>query len=374
MLRQPSDDSFGPKDAAPAHGSRQFNRIRMQRTNSLSTIAGSPSQPLKEKSSSVKAPTPAPASSHRMMRLGSESNVVPAACAAPMSRTLSANGGKGFEGFQRPSHHAAVPPPPKHSLSPPHATSSYTSVTPKKKPAPLVLGEGFSNLHTPSNLNLKRPTSGLGSAFNSPIVGAYPTPESLTKKDGSKRKSWKKAKIETEDQDRMAIEDDGSREQPTFVNQAQGFSLPSHNDNDEALEFSIKRRSRPSLSSSSSFSNASTSSSVDSTSYQEGPRPPRVILTPSLSPTSSFSSLAHEPGTPSPLSSTFDLNDLKLETLAQDAAANASSEEESSEEERAQKTGLGFGFLSQAYVDAGNEARSMREQYGDFAWAIEQRQ
>jgi len=169
----------------------------------------------------------------------------------------------------------------------------------------------------------------------------------------------------------MAIEGRENEElgQPTFVNQAQAFALPSQPTPDEALEFSIKRRSRPSLSASSSFSNASTSSSVDSTTLHAPP--PRVILTPSLSPTSSFSSLTHEPGTPSPLSATFNLNDLKLDALAQDIT---NSEDESSEEERQQKTGLGFGFLDQAYVDAGNEARAMRDCFGDFAWAIEQNQ
>ncbi|GAA5879678.1 hypothetical protein JCM16303_004129 [Sporobolomyces ruberrimus] len=367
MLRQPSNDSFGPKVPTTAHPSRQFTRMKIQRTNSLSTIAGSPSQPKKEKDSPVKAPTPAPASSHRMMRLGSDSNVLPTSTAAPMARTLSCNSGKEFGGFQRPTQHAAVPPPPAmSSLGFPQASNSYTSTTPKRKPAPLKLGEGFSNLHTPLNLNSKRPpTSGLGSAFNSPIVGAYPTPESL-RKDGSKRKSWKKAKIDSSDEDKMAIESASDSEQPTFVTQAHAFSLPSQPSADEALSFSIKRRSRPSLSSSSSFSNASTSSSVDSsTECQQAP--PRVILTPSLSPSSSFSSITHEPATPSPLSATFNLNDLKLESLSHDIT-------NSDEEERQQQTGLGFGFLDRAYVDAGNEAQALRKQYGDFAWAIEHQQ
>ncbi|GAA5948911.1 hypothetical protein JCM3765_003949 [Sporobolomyces pararoseus] len=375
MLRQPSNDSFGPKVPTTAHPSRQFHRIKMQRTNSLSTIVGSPSQPLKEKPSPAKIPAPAPASSHRMMRLGSESNVLPQPVASPMARTLSANSGKGFEGFQRSSHHSPLPPPPSsaaQSRSPPHASSSYTSITPKKKPAPLVLGEGFSNLHTPLNLNSKRPptSSGLGSAFNSPVVGVYPTPDSL-RKDGSKRKSWKKAKIDANEEDRMVVEsrENEGLKQPTFVNQAQAFALPSQTSQGEVLEFSIKRKTRPSLSSSSSFSNASTSSSVGSSTNCQAP-PPRVILTPSLSPTSSFSSLAHEPGTPSPLSSTFDLNDLKLETLSQDLTEDDSS----TEEERTQKTGLGFGFLDRQYVDAGNQARAMRDQFGEFAWAVEQQQ
>ncbi|GAA5895850.1 uncharacterized protein JCM6883_001637 [Sporobolomyces salmoneus] len=374
MLRQPSNDSFGPKVPNTAHPSRQFNRIRMQRTNSLSTIAGSPSQPLKEKPSPAKIPTPAPASSHRMMRLGSESNVLPTASAAPMARTLSANQGKGFEGFQRPSHHSPVPPPPPSSSSDTQATSSYTSITPKKKPSPLVLGEGFSNLETPLNLHSKRPpptsSSGLGSAFNSPVVGVYPTPESL-RKDGDKRKSWKKAKLEddSESEDKMALDHQQPGTKPTtFVTQAQAFALPSQTDSVDALEFSIKRRLRPSLSSSSSFSNASTSSSIDSTSDDVLPVP-RVVLTPSLSPTSDFSSSSRaareEPGTPSPLSSTFDLNDLKLENIRDDSTT---------EEEQEEKTGLGFGFLDRAYVEAGNEAKSLRERYGDFAWAIEQQQ
>jgi hypothetical protein len=196
-------------------------------------------------------------------------------------------------------------------------------------------------------------------------VGAYPTPESL-RKDGSKRKSWKKAKIDSSDEDKMAIESASDSEQPTFVTQAHAFSLPSQPSADEALSFSIKRRSRPSLSSSSSFSNASTSSSVDSsTECQQAP--PRVILTPSLSPSSSFSSITHEPATPSPLSATFNLNDLKLESLSHDIT-------NSDEEERQQQTGLGFGFLDRAYVDAGNEAQALRKQYGDFAWAIEHQQ
>lgn len=365
MLRQPSGDSFGPKVPTTANSSRQFTRVRMQRTNSLSTIAGSPSQPKKE--SPVKPPKPAPASSHMMMRLGSESNVLPSTSAAPMSRTFSANSGKGFQGFERSSRHAAVPPPPSTStsLGPSQTTSSFPSITPKKKPAPLSFGE-----QTPLNLGSKRPpSSGLGSAFNSPLLlGAYPTPDSL-QKDGKKRNSWKKAKIES-DEDKMAIEGADDQHEPIFVNQAHGFSLPSQPSADEALEFSIKRRSRPSLSSkSSTLSTASTSSSVDS--HAEFPQPPKLVLTPSLSPSSSFSSLTHEPATPSPLSATFNLNDLKLEALSNSPEA---SDEEESEEDRNQKTGLGFGFLDKAYVDAGNEARALRNQYGDFAWAIEQQQ
>lgn len=65
------------------------------------------------------------------------------------------------------------------------------------------------------------------------------------------------------------------------------------------------------------------------------------------------------------------MNDLKLEALSNSPEA---SDEEESEEDRNQKTGLGFGFLDKAYVDAGNEARALRNQYGDFAWAIEQQQ
>ncbi|GAA6015565.1 hypothetical protein JCM11491_007158 [Sporobolomyces phaffii] len=375
MLRQPANESFGPNVPTTAHSSRQFNRIRMQRTNSLSTIAGSPSQPTKERSP-TKVSTGAPASSHRMMRLGSESNVAPTTTAAPMTRTLSANSGKGFEGFQRPNHHAPLPPPATTapSLGLPQASNSYTSITPKKKPAPLNFGEGFSNLNTPHNLNNSKrppPTSGLGSAFSSPIIGAYPTPDSL-RKDGAKRKSWKKAKIDSNEENRMSIEGATEEEQPTFVNQAQAFALPSQPSADEALSFSIKRRARPSLSASSSLSNASaSSSSVDAPTQPL----PRVILTPSLSPSSSFSSLAHEPATPSPLSSTFDLNDLNLETLSREMspAEEEVDEVESSEAERAQKTGLGFGFLDSAYVRAGNEARAIRDQYGDFAWAVEQR-
>lgn len=368
MLRQPSGDSFGPKVPTTANSSRQFTRIRMQRTNSLSTIAGSPSQPKKE--SPVKAPKPAPASSHMMMRLGSESNVLPSASAAPMSRTFSANSGKGFQGFERSSRHAAVPPPPatSTSLGPSQANSSFTptTITPKKKPAPLSFGD-----QTPLNLGSKRPpSSGLGSAFNSPLLlGAYPTPDSLQKDGKKKRNSWKKAKIES-DEDKMTIEGGDEQSEPIFINQAHGFSLPSQPSADEALEFSIKRRSRPSLSSkSSSLSTASTSSSLES--HIDFPQPPKLILTPSLSPSSSFSSLTHEPATPSPLSATFNLNDLKLEALLNSPEA---SDEDESEEDKLQKTGLGFGFLDQAYVEAGNEARALRSQFGEFAWAIEQQQ
>ncbi|GAA5929934.1 uncharacterized protein JCM15063_004669 [Sporobolomyces koalae] len=371
MLRQPSNDTFGPQVPTSAHPSRQFSRIKMQRTNSLSTIVGSPSQPKKEKDSPVKVPVPAPASSHRMMRLGSESDLAPANTAAPMARTLSCNSGKGFEGFERSSTHAPLGPPPAlDTLNLPLATATYTSTTPKKKPAPLSLGTGISNLHTPLNLNAKRPptSSGLGSAFSSPVIGAYPTPDSL-RKDGNKRKSWKKAKIDSDDETKMAVDERDTHGPPSiFVNQAHAFALPSQPSPDEALEFTIKRRTRPSLSASSSFSNVSVSSAADSAPNYHAP-PPRVILTPSLSPASSFASLTHEPATPSPLSSTFNLNDLKLESLAQDDAG--SSDEEN--QDKAQQTGLGFGFLDQAYVNAGNEAKALREHYGEFAWAVDQR-
>ncbi|GAA6059740.1 hypothetical protein JCM10212_001948 [Sporobolomyces blumeae] len=375
MLRQPSNDAV-PTTTLPttAHPSRQFNRFRMQRTNSLSTIAGSPSQPKKAVDPNLLNPTPAPPSSHRMMRLGSDSSVTPVSTAPSMSRALSCTG--------RPRYPAVPPPPTGSGLAPSHAASALpSSITPKKKPAPLSFGEGFSNLHTPLNLSSKRgpSSSGLGSAFNSPVVGAYPTPNSLPR-DGSKRKSWKKAKIDSssassgEEDKAMTGPGDDASQPPHFVNQAHAFALPTHPLADEALEFSARRRSRPSLSASSS---STTLCSTDS-SMSDAP-PPKLVLTPSLSPCSSFSSIPNEPATPSPLSATFNLNDLKLETLSADLAMQrdgADSDDADSDNERtgrrAGKTGLGFGFLDRAYVEAGHEAQALRERFGEFAWAIEQ--
>ncbi|GAA5862214.1 hypothetical protein JCM1840_001679 [Sporobolomyces johnsonii] len=378
MLRQPSSEglpSVAPSSSNLSHTYDYPGSFRLQRTNSLQSIAGSPSQPeSSRKTTTASTLKKAPASSQRMMRLKSDSSVLPSTTAPPLSRALSFAGRPARRRAPQSdpaalSTTASIPAPPLPS-----------SVTPKKKPAPIfTLGPDLTLLTTPLNASSKRPpTSGLGSAFNSPIVGAYPSPESLQK--GSRAKQGKVAKKAKLNNSAFDLEVEQVHPHAWFVNEPEAFALPTQ----AALQGDVvDAKNRPALGVSSSFGSLESSTtrgsgSSASSSSRGLVRPPKLILTPSLSPSSSFSSLpAEEPGTPSPLSAAFDLNDLKLESLSPaDVAAGDSEDEvmmaagngEEEEEEDQQKSGLGFGFLDAEYVQAGNEAKALRDQLGNWGW------
>ncbi|GAA5942786.1 hypothetical protein JCM1841_000982 [Sporobolomyces salmonicolor] len=384
MLRQPSSEGFpstAPSSSTPSHPYAHSGHSRLQRTNSLESIAGSPSQPeSSRKSTAASTLKKAPASSQRMMRFASGSNVLPSTTAPPLSRALS------FAG--RPGRRRAAPSEPV-ALATPAAIPAAplpSSVTPKKESAPIFsLGPDFALLTTPLNASSKRPpTSGLGSAFNSPVVGAYPTPESLQKGGRAKKgKVAKKAKLDDGAHD-LKMEQQPLR--AGFVNEPKAFALPTK----AAFEGDVvDAKNRPALGVSSSFGFLESSAissprrgsdgiAAPSSSFSSVLiRPPKLILTPSLSPSSSFDSLpAEEPGTPSPLSAAFDLNDLKLESLSPADIAAGESEDEcmpvgSGDDEQhqdQQKSGLGFGFLDAEYVQAGNEAKALRDQLSTWDW------
>ncbi|GAA6036790.1 hypothetical protein JCM8097_003480 [Rhodosporidiobolus ruineniae] len=180
--------------------------LRLQRNNSLHSIAGSPSQPQKKPAAPTKggmlavpssASGPGTAGLKRMARTGSESSVLPAP--VPMARTLS------FDPKQRNKAAERAPlgsggvgagllTPPSSGKKPAPGFSFNSS--PVKQPnfglaPPSSLGGGKPNAglsidaaFAQSASSLKRPQGGLASAFHSPVVGAFglPSPQSASPK------------------------------------------------------------------------------------------------------------------------------------------------------------------------------------------------
>ncbi|BGO97402.1 Proteophosphoglycan ppg4 [Rhodotorula toruloides ATCC 204091] len=389
---------------------------RMQRTNSLQAIAGSPSQPARKRPTAsfpepVKlAPSSAeptyksqPASSARMSRTGSESSVLPA---PPLARHLSFSGSASSnkessfsfsptkKGASTIAQGAGLLTPPP-SLSKKRGAgsigfSSFLSPTPslgEKNPLGLTLDAEAS----------KRP--GLASAFNSPVLGTYPSPSSVSPKK-------KKAKIEqkspvkapsfapglglglgiggmdegnvsalTADLGSMRDDEDSpfyvrpTTERPTDSLQQDVLSpLSTHPPSFTLLD--------PSISGSSLAGRRNS--------------PPKLVLTPSLSPSSSPTSSTYSAfpsastsatslmtlgKTPSPLDPTFDLNALKLESLNPSPVGSVCGMEEDEDAAAADSDESDFGcdggsntILAAEYVKAGHEARLLRNRLGEWAW------
>ncbi|GAA6010801.1 hypothetical protein JCM10207_005849 [Rhodosporidiobolus poonsookiae] len=428
MLRQPSTDGspFAPSMSASlsasgtstppiapsafSHSASRGDRFRVQRTNSLHSIAGSPSQPKKaSKRASASDPDkdllapPKPSTGKRMTRIGSESSVLPAP--PLLARTLSHDPRQ-----RQPSKppqlgaaHSPVKPSSSSSATlgaglstPPSsagkksssasffaALSGAPSASPTKPNPGLTIDAALS--HT-----LKRPQDGLASAFHSPVVGVYPSPQSASPKK-------KKAKVST-----------SPVRQPVFTREhghdplASGLGLGLGGmDVDERNPFFAEpdaytgpagthggsitlvdpSRDREMLISPCTVSPAAFPSVAPlSLESRRESAPPKLVLTPSLSPSSSSSSLSGfgapltdgetspssaGPGTPlpSPLSAAFDLITLKLDGATPPASAAGAMEEAKGEEEGQAS------FLNPEYVRAGNEARALRDQFGSFSWA-----
>ncbi|BGP09159.1 hypothetical protein JCM10049v2_005018 [Rhodotorula toruloides] len=415
--RLPSTEQLGTLGIPLTRSLSSRPSYRMQRTNSLQAIAGSPSQPARKRptasipeparlapSSAVPTYKPNPASSARMSRTGSESSVLPA---PPLARHLSFSGSassKKESSFSfSPTKKGAstinqgaglLTPPP--SLSKKRGAgsigfSSFLSPTPaasgEKNPLGLTLDAGAA----------KRP--GLASAFNSPIVGTYPSPSSV-----SPRK--KKAKIEqktpvkapsfapglglglgiggmdgghesalTADSGSMRDDEDSpfyvrpTTERPTDSLQQDVLSpLSTHPPSFTLLD--------PSISGSSLAGRRNS--------------PPKLVLTPSLSPSASPTSSTYSAfpsastsatslmtlgKTPSPLDPTFDLNALKLESLNPSPVSSVCGMEEDEDEAIVDSDESDFGcdggsntILAAEYVKAGHEARLLRNRLGEWAW------
>ncbi|KAM0750779.1 hypothetical protein T439DRAFT_356521 [Meredithblackwellia eburnea MCA 4105] len=176
----------GPPPSASSHHPYNNNSRpgRLVRTNSLSSIAGSPTQPpAKATRPSLAPPSSAAASSSRMLRVASEGT--------PKMMGGSSQAGLMFN----------FTPTPLSSIPAPSATSGGGLLSPMLS----TVGAGPSNTIPPPSSSSRNsrnvlglglditPTkgvaSGLKSAFHSPVVGAYPSPESLKKKRTKKSHS-----------------------------------------------------------------------------------------------------------------------------------------------------------------------------------------
>ncbi|GAA5984588.1 hypothetical protein JCM11641_006559 [Rhodosporidiobolus odoratus] len=402
MLRQPSSDSLplaapamssslssgGAPPVAPSAFSHSSSRFRMQRTNSLQSIAGSPSQP-KKATKADRTSSPEKQDNHkRLSRGGSESSVLPT---PSMSRTLS------FDPSQR--NHQPTRPPLGASHSDPTdaitSTPSPTLLTPPPSSSKRTNFFNFLSSSPPKSSSaskrdsltidsalsftgLKRPQSGLASAFHSPITGVFPSsppPTASPKKKKAKRSSSpvRQPKLtKSREQSHVApnplatgpgLGFGGMEIEMEPASYFPIFSSPAPKEHGEPVTLLD-----PSVSS--NFFSLSTSPS-----RRPSLPPPKLVLTPSLSPSSSYSSLSRSmseqsstgPSTPSvisPLSAAFNLQDLKLES--KDEAEDAMALEE------AEGQGLSPSpspFLDQEYVKAGNEAKALRKTLGGFSWS-----
>ncbi|GAA5922878.1 hypothetical protein JCM3775_006167 [Rhodotorula graminis] len=447
MLRQPSQDGI----VVPPPSSTTTSRIppsaqlgtlgiplarsassrpsyRMQRTNSLQSIAGSPSQPAKSRRKPVAADTldaerilaasapPVAASSTGMARTGSESSVLHG---RPLARHLS------FSQCGPPPSAAAPQPPtvlgaspikkahaPSTGLLTPPASSkkrsqAFTFASPPKNPLGLTLD-------VPSAASaLKRDggAAGLASAFTSPVVDAFPSSSSAS---SSPKK--KKAKVTTAAPARAPSFDAASVTSSEPTGLGLGFSLgggPSalsaeanssmfgdraHDDSPFLLG---SRRTAPTspgkeqrMRTPSFEGPMGTFTLLDPSASSRRNSPPKLTLTPSLaSPTfstasssmSSFTSTASLAASTassstgsavaSPLSPFFDLNSLKLESLSSSPVESVNGDDgveamdDDSDEEDFGCDGGSNAFLNPEYVRAGHEAHALRERLGAFAWA-----
>lgn len=478
MLRQPTGDLSAPSMAISRSGSgtstppcapsaffpshSQGARSRVQRTNSLQSIAGSPSQP---KTVAAKRPVVASTAAtasldvpmstglKRMTRVGSESSVL---SAPTLARTLSFDPNKRAVarpplGTSSKSDPVAPPPssaadslstPPPSAAKKPHGSFfdflNSSPTRPKAQPTPSTSPRKAKNpnLHLDANagasfgLCLKRPQGGLASAFHSPVVGVYPSPTSA---------SPKKKKVKTAAVKALPV----APRQPAFLAPPRddpfaaglglglglglgGLELGSSGsageegafssggeesgmmDVDSVFSSSGGRTNRATLGASASYTlldPPALPSSSSGFSSRRASQPPKLTLTPSLSPSSSSSSLSSAavlsprcdddfldtsscsatrtdagtgtdsfPSTPSPLSPAFDLNDLNLETLSSPAMVMGQGQYTASPMSGLQMEGEGggggkeFSFLPKEYVAAGREAQALRDAFNGFSW------
>lgn len=439
MLRQPSQDGIAVPPPSSAASSRfppsaQLGTLgvplarsassrpsyRMQRTNSLQSIAGSPSQPAKPRRKAAAADTldatllsvpttSAPAAlSTRMARTGSESSVLPA---RPLARHLSFSqsqplenptlgGGSPVKKAWAPSTGLLTPPASSKKRS-----QAFTFASPPpKNPLGLTLD--------PASTALKRDggAAGLASAFTSPVVGAFPSPASASPKK-------KKAKVTTAAPVRAPSFGDASAASSQHSGLGLGLAIGGLNalsaeadssmfgdrSEDDSPFAAAKRVPAPAptpkeerMRSPSfegpmgTFTLLDPSASPTSLASRRN-SPPKLTLTPSLSPTfppssasssasmstfASASSLATVAsssssacsGAASPLSPLFDLNALKLESLSSSPAESVAGISDVDSDEDFGCDGGSNVFLNPEYIRAGHEAYALRERLGAFAW------
>ncbi|GAA6053411.1 hypothetical protein JCM3770_002313 [Rhodotorula araucariae] len=426
MLRQPSQDAITPPPPVSAASSRfpptaQLGALgipltrsassrpsyRMQRTNSLQSIAGSPSQPAKPRRKGAAAAeqldnslltvpsSKAPASSHRMARTGSESSVLPA---RPLSRHLSFSGSNvgasGERGALGSSPVKKAYAPSAGLLTPPASSKkrsqAFTFASPQSAKNPLGL------TLDPASTALKRDggAAGLASAFTSPVVGAYPSPTSASPKK-------KKAKVVTTP---VRAASSGAVKDTVVESAGLGLGLAIggmsalsadasssmfSSSSEEDSPFMVRaappaieeaRMRSPSFDGATgTFTLLDPCTSPTSLANRRN-SPPKLTLTPSLSPTSSMASMSSFPSSTSsvtsgsatsPLSPLFDLNTLKLESLAPSPAESVvgMSDNDDDSDEDFGCDGGSNAFLNPAYVRAGHEAQALRERLGTFAWS-----
>lgn len=382
----------------------------MQRNNSLQSIAGSPSQPKRSRAQVVPEPeklAPPQLSSlkrpgsQRMARTGSDSSVLPA---PTLSRNLSfsgtssssSTGQSGVELGSSPHKKTArkgsdgllTPPPSSKKRPQPFSFLSSPSTTSNARPASL---EFRNRLGLTVDTNRAEKATGLGSAFSSPAVGVFPSPTSQSPK---KKKARTQTGAGASPVKSPVFPQPDAEQPPALADSAVGLgfglpvpslattdvdgSAPSHRYADDVEDasayagspFSEQVSGSPS---SRSFTLLDPSFSPTSLASRRN-SPPKLVLTPSLSPARSFqSSMASLPDTPSPLDATFDFRSLKLESLAGSPVESMPgvSLDAGDDDDSDDSFGCDGGsnaFLSEEYIKAGNDAQLLREQFGGFAW------
>ncbi|GAA5987185.1 hypothetical protein JCM10908_001852 [Rhodotorula pacifica] len=439
-LRHPSVDGGVPTPSLPtiaqtglralAHPSPQLGALgvplsrslstrpsqRMQRNNSLQSIAGSPSQPKRTRAQAVPEPDKLappqlsslrPPSSQRMARTGSDSSVLPA---PSLSRNLSFSGSSGGAGsasssssrstftlgaspLKKPTRkmldNSLLTPPPSSSKKRPQPFSflSSSSASSSAGSAPTLDFRNRLNL----TVDTTRTTGdcALGSAFSSPAVGVFPSPTSRSPKK-------KRAKTEASPVKAPSFGNgSGAQASSSLGDSAVGlgfglalgptFSTGAAHMTDgptaSRAEFESPEESEQPMSPFARASASPTSRSFTLLDPSLSPTslasrrnsPPKLVLTPSLSPTSSFpSTFSSLPDTPSPLDATFDFRALKLESLAGspvDVVPSGSAEEEDDDSDDSFGCDGGSNaFLAQEYIKAGNDAQLLRDRFGGWAW------
>ncbi|GAA6008766.1 uncharacterized protein JCM10292_004662 [Rhodotorula paludigena] len=453
-LQQQQQPALGALGVPLVRSASSRPSYRMQRTNSLQSIVGSPSQPVKPRRKasatngvnntlltvpSASAPANKPAASLGMSRTGSESSVLPA---RPLARHLSFSGASDSateSSGERAPLGSTVSPTKKSGLAAPSLgllTPPSSAASKKRAQTAFVFASASPSASSRNPLGLtldpaaaaamshKRDggAAGLASAFSSPVIGAYPSPTSASPQKRKKAKVAAAAAV-------TAAGGPSPVKQPSFglappleaqepavqgaglglglgigglnalTADASGLSSSAENDKSPFLvrpplaqasssSSPMARDRTPSgdgMSLSPTFTLLDPSASPSSLASRRN-SPPKISLTPSLSPSSSFTSTASssfaslcasssvtsagsassQPGTPSPLSPLFDLNALKLESLTPSPAESLASA--SSDESDFGCAGASHAMLDEAYVRAGHEAQMLRTQLGTWAW------
>lgn len=315
--------------------------------------------------------------------------------------------------FDKHTPHAsnnAVSANPLFSLSfdaPPSLSASNDSTFsfPSKTPNPKRTSSTFLS-PSPSHSSAFPAAlgAGLGSAFNSPSLGAYPTPTSQQKKKAKFTHHSPNNSLEMKKGAPPKLRLEGAFEEPGVglglggafspvvpasapptsaaftggrLGASASFFLADSEQEQEEPEHNAPSMSTSS--SASSLSSLSSTTSADSTNFFASSRRDRLPTSSSFgSYTSSpppapsgdklglglglgFGEAGFKCGTPSPMSSTFDLNDLSLEGLEE-------SEEDGEGEMKIDGKGRTAREEPADYWQAGREAQELREKLGGWGW------